>query len=258
MLGKLILFDLKASSRVLEPLHAALLLCTLAGRLFLAANLEETVPSLFLGLIFLFYFLLLFATVAITALFFIYWFYKNLFTDEGYLMHTLPAPAWMHIASKTIGMVIWHIIDTIVVGACMLILLFAFSPFADAFPALLRYVSAYLAYALDLQEWGMIALSVLLFLLSIVVHGMSAFLCIAVGQLFNRHRVLAAFIAYIVLSVIVSFASAFFLLAVAYDTMATDVYVTSSYLSELVSSLVLSILYFAGTNYLVSRKLNLE
>lgn len=140
----------------------------------------------------------------------------------------------------------------------MLILLFAFSPFADAFPALLRYVSAYLAYALDLQEWGMIALSVLLFLLSIVVHGMSAFLCIAVGQLFNRHRVLAAFIAYIVLSVIVSFASAFFLLAVGYDTMATDVYVTSSYLSELVSSLVLSILYFAGTNYLVSRKLNLE
>ena len=57
---------------------------------------------------------------------------------------------------------------------------------------------------------------------------------------------------------IVSFASAFFLLAVGYDTMATDVYVTSSYLSELVSSLVLSILYFAGTNYLVSRKLNLE
>ena len=139
MLGKLILFDLKASSRVLAPLHAALLLCTLAGRLFLAANLEETVPSLFLGLIFLFYFLLLFATVAITALFFIYWFYKNLFTDEGYLMHTLPAPAWMHIASKTIGMVIWHIIDTIVVGACMLILLFAFSPFADAFPALLCF-----------------------------------------------------------------------------------------------------------------------
>lgn len=211
-----------------------------------------------LALIFLFYFLLLVATVVISSFYFIYWFYKNLFTDEGYLMHTIPAPSWMHITSKTVGMILWQVIDLAVVVVCIFMLLFSFREFAEAFPQMMKYLSVFFTYYMDLEAWGAIALSVLIFLLSIIVHGLSAFMCIAIGQLFNRHRILAAFIAYIILSIAVSFISSFIMIAVGYDTMGSDTYLRFSYLSELFSSLVLSVIYFIVTNYLISRRLNLE
>lgn len=44
-------------------------------------------------------------------------FHKNLFTDEGYLMNTLPVPSYSHILCKLISGLVWYAITSIVVVA---------------------------------------------------------------------------------------------------------------------------------------------
>lgn len=58
--------------------------------------------------------------------FFFYRYYKNLFTDQGYLMHTLPVNTPDLIYSKLIIAVIWQYITGIVMSICVMVLFGAF------------------------------------------------------------------------------------------------------------------------------------
>ena len=58
------------------------------------------------------YILILSGLSMILTIYFAIRFYKNLYTDEGYLMHTLPVKPWMLIVSKlTIGTIWFYLID---------------------------------------------------------------------------------------------------------------------------------------------------
>lgn len=48
-------------------------------------------------------------------------FKENLFTDEGYLMHTLPVKASQHIWSKTFNAIVWGIFSAIMIVVGMLL-----------------------------------------------------------------------------------------------------------------------------------------
>ena len=72
------------------------------------------------------YILILSGLSMILTIYFAIRFYKNLYTDEGYLMHTLPVKPWMLIVSKlTIGTIWFYLIDLLLVGAITLITLIA-------------------------------------------------------------------------------------------------------------------------------------
>ena len=69
----------------------------------------------------LIYTLLIMTLMIVTVVMILQRFYKNLLKGEGYLMHTLPVPTWMLVASKTISSLIWvlyHNIDRICVCTC--------------------------------------------------------------------------------------------------------------------------------------------
>ena len=67
------------------------------------------------------YILILSGLSMILTIYFAIRFYKNLYTDEGYLMHTLPVKPWMLIVSKlTIGTIWFYLIDLLLVGAIYL------------------------------------------------------------------------------------------------------------------------------------------
>ena len=53
-------------------------------------------------------------------------FYKNLFTDEGYLTFTLPASREAILASKTINAMLWFIYESILIIVCVFIGLTAY------------------------------------------------------------------------------------------------------------------------------------
>ena len=82
------------------------------------------------------YILILSGLSMILTIYFAIRFYKNLYTDEGYLMHTLPVKPWMLIVSKlTIGTIWFYLIDLFLVGAITLITLIALPTMAYFSPA---------------------------------------------------------------------------------------------------------------------------
>lgn len=111
MLTNLIAFDLKNSARLLVPLHIALLIFTILGRITLGSDFLMQMPDEIFALLVIFYVMMVIVVGVISSFYFIYWFYKNLFTDEGYLMHTLPVRPWQLVASKLTGLFFWQVID---------------------------------------------------------------------------------------------------------------------------------------------------
>lgn len=112
MLGKLIKYDLISVSKILFPLHLALLVVTVLGRLSMALNLPQNAP-LIVSLMLMLYIFGIIAIGIITLVVLVMRFYKNLFTSEGYLMHTLPVKASQHLNSKLIVAVLWSILDCV-------------------------------------------------------------------------------------------------------------------------------------------------
>lgn len=89
----------------------------------MASNLTMLTMSLYL----MTFFIGLTATAFIVKYYFFWRYYKNLFTDQGYLMNTLPVKCTDLINAKLIVAVIWHYIINIVIGLGIIILIMCFS-----------------------------------------------------------------------------------------------------------------------------------
>jgi hypothetical protein len=117
MLGKLIKYEWKATARSFIPIYIAILLIALLNR---GAHLIE-VAALFNVSMFVMVGMFI-ALVAITIIVIIQRFHKNLFTDEGYLMFTLPVKATSIILSKLLISLFWGTLSIIVAIGAIFIL----------------------------------------------------------------------------------------------------------------------------------------
>ena len=93
MLSKLLRHEFRATGRIMLPVYALLLVscggCTLFGRL-LGRYPESTVLSVVQTVFATLFGVTTFGMLLLTLVLMVYRFYKNLMTDEGYLMFTLP------------------------------------------------------------------------------------------------------------------------------------------------------------------------
>lgn len=112
MLGKLLKYEFKATGRFIGIMYlAVLVVAAVSGFLGRSAIYEISDRSEMAFVIFMMiYVFLIFATILVTLVMIVERFYKNLLKGEGYLMHTLPVPTWMHVASKTISAFLWEVI----------------------------------------------------------------------------------------------------------------------------------------------------
>ena len=95
MLGKLMKHEFKTTSKVILPLYLILVVLTIFARIFAQSlftaensNIDSIGFGLFGGLSVILYILGLFAVSIASFIYLLVRFYKNLFGDEGYLMHT--------------------------------------------------------------------------------------------------------------------------------------------------------------------------
>lgn len=123
MLGKLIKYDLKSMNRFLIILHAFLLLIAVLLRVFVTSRiqLQTDEGSLLFAFAILAYVLAITGIAFGTAIVIAVRFYKNLFSDEGYLTWTLPVTPGTHLLAKTISGSIWSFIDNVLVFAALYI-----------------------------------------------------------------------------------------------------------------------------------------
>lgn len=124
MLGKLLKYELKRSARKFFPLVVGYMIVTLIFSLMLRYGDSVKSPNFLV----IFIVVCIAYGVAVVALFTVGFtisltnFHKTLFTDEGYLMLTIPVKPYYHIFTKFISSVIWSAASMIVFVLSLLLI----------------------------------------------------------------------------------------------------------------------------------------
>ncbi|NLJ95971.1 MAG: hypothetical protein GX321_02360, partial [Clostridiales bacterium] len=113
------------------------------------------------------------------------------------------------------------------------------------------------------KTYGLVIVEFILMIASSLIQSiLLIYVSIAVGHLFNGHRVLGSFVAYFVITTAVQIITTILMVIVArisgsnFESLETIPHVVFPF--TIVVSLLLSALYYISTNYIFSRKLNLE
>lgn len=261
MLGKLLKHEFYATGKNLLPIYGITLILSLLNRIIINIDVFDGPLEVVKGLMIAAYVISIIATLIVTAIIIILRFYKNLMTDEGYLMFTLPVKPLQLINSKLITSIIWIIVSVITVILSLLILLANsknIEYLKGFFEGMLYVFKAEFGdqYVLVMVEFGLIMV------ISIIQQILLIYVSIAVGHLFNGHKVLGSFAAYIVINTAVQIILTVLLFVLSRINPST--FEEASSVPEVVFpitiivGLTLCTLYYLSTNYIFSRKLNLE
>jgi len=258
MLTNLLKYELKASARLFLPMYGAVIVLAVFTRLFLAiggrdAFLYDSGGSVFMAMLAgIFSFLsgaLIVAMFVCTAILVIMRFYRNLMGDEGYLMFTLPVPVWMLTASKMLASGIWTIGSVLAAIFAILIL------FPGWFPGLISFADI-------IAEFPQFTVSFLIAITQAFGWVLIVYFSIAAGAyLWPKHRILGAFGAYLITTIIMQIIGVIIISQWLFIHELTGGASNQGW-EHLIGWLLLTIfsyaVFFVLTNLLLQRKLNLE
>lgn len=132
MLSKLIKYEWKDTWAVGTICSIVVLGLTLIGILVTKmdilkgrSRMDEVMGGFTATIIMLWFMMFIWGIIAmifIVKYYFFYRYYKNLFTDHGYLMNTLPVKSTELINAKLIVAIIWQYITSLVVSLCIFLL----------------------------------------------------------------------------------------------------------------------------------------
>ncbi len=261
MLNKLFKQELKATGRFLIPLYLILLVVSAFDRLVLNLDIFTGTMKIVPGLLTVAYVVSIIAVVIVTFVLMIMRFYKNLLGDEGYLMFTLPVRPDQHITVKLITSVMWTLFSLIAVFSSLFIA-FATSGTMRDIARIFRDVVTEMEKAFGGLSVVIVIEFIVVILLGLVMNILMIYVSIAIGQLFNGHRVLGSFGAYMAIYTVSQI-----ILAI---IMGIGGYALRNSLENLNSipgivlpigiliTLAFSAAYYYAINYLFRNKLNLE
>jgi hypothetical protein len=179
-------YEFKATARIFLPAYSAMLIMAVVSHLL--SGRQMNVPHIIsIALVSM----LIAAAFVITLILTIQRFYKNLLTDEGYLMFTLPVSTGRLIWSKLIVAAVWSIVCAVSVFAAVAIMAMNAGDFQSFMYALTHLGIRTFSEALLLAEFFLIVLTGLLCGILCI------YACMALSLLFNKHRVAIAFAIYI-------------------------------------------------------------
>ena len=121
MLGKLLKHEFKETSKRMLPLYLVLVVITILGRIvaqsiMISGNADSSTIMAIFNILSVFIYVVGLIVISIASyIYLIMRFYKNLFSNEGYLMHTLPVTSWQLLISKLVTAFIWFISETILI-----------------------------------------------------------------------------------------------------------------------------------------------
>lgn len=274
MLTKLIFHEWKDTFKVPALLLTITVLLSAASLVYFSvadqasADIDLNVRNFVL---YIAYILILSGLSMILTIYFAIRFYKNLYTDEGYLMHTLPVKPWMLIVSKlTIGTIWFYLIDLLLVGAITWITLIALPTMAYFSPEdLLELRTMFQSYHTIFTVPSILFLAIPVMIIGSVFSLLTIYASISLGQLFPSHKVLASILCYLGLSTVLSTAvmlltapataGVFIIQSTSANPMAdfASIY-WSIMLISLFANLILCVPAFWICNYVMKRCLNLD
>ncbi len=216
-----------------------------------------------MGLYMVLLYLGVFASAMVVAWYFFYRYYKHLFTDQGYLMQTLPVTSRDLILSKLIVAVIWQYLISIAIGISMIILFGSmFSTLGD-FTDIGKLFSE-IAAELKLQEIApaipLIIIGILIILIAPISTVLMQYTAIGIGQTSKKNKLLMAVLVMIGLNMALQFVMSYGMIPITL-TMPENPslgFVTCLALLALVVIAAAGVGLFFASKYFIDKKLNLE
>lgn len=268
MLSKLLKYELKATGRIFLPLFLALLVFAGITRLIspIGGQGEWATPAIISMVI---YIIIMVGMFVMTFIMMIQRFKNNLLSDEGYLMHTLPVKPWKHIVSKLFVSILWIVAS----GFAALISILIIALKRGDITRIARELAYFYHQSYDYLGASIYVLSFEIFIgilatLASVI--LIVYASIAIGHLFNQHKMLASFAAFIALSTLSQIL--FSLISLIPGTaFFPNMHISSPHDFVVLQSVIqlaiaygiaftgfLCAAYFAVTNFILSKRLNLE
>lgn len=280
MLGKLLKHEWKAVWKVPTLLIGILLLLAFASGLTFALPIWDSewigLPLSGIMLILLFYVTMIGVSLGIT-IYFAVRYYRNMYTDEGYLMHTLPVTPRQLLGSKIITMSSWNLIG--VIAEIVSFIVFGSVAFTTLAAREGRFAADVLEGIAELRDiwstpffegFGAFCVAIVCMLLTSAVSGtMMVIGAITLGQMVRGHRVLGAIGAYFAINAVFSVINMVVMLPFMVQVVANDKFLsnfeqspfafyTVTYASMAVVSVLVSVGLYFLCEYLLRRQLELE
>ncbi len=290
MFFKLCKYEFKSILRTLVPIYLAVIAVSFINmfmgvgslsngyynNLIQNINFGKDILDLFQAVSTFAYFGVMVALSVLTLIVIIQRFYKGLLCDEGYLMFTLPVKPWVLIAAKGTTALVMTIASGITAGISILMLLIGALGPVDFFAAVtspelwLKIGQLFQA----VPSWPLLMLEVLVI---IIFNGFSKlfhlYFSMSLGHLANRHRILMSVVAYIGISMVLSFISGFFMIIANtipfFQTLFNSIDFTSGVngfvlfmhlicSASIILCVIQSAVFFFGSERILSKYLNLE
>jgi len=164
----------------------------------------------------------------------------SVYERQGYLTLTLPVSEHQIILAKLLGAFLWSLLSAVVFILSIYIFLVTVDPqIIDIY--MIRY---FFGHYLD-----SIGLSLISYIFSTVAGILCIYLSISIGQLFNEYRTALAVVAYIVIQTILGFITLNLRIDFDYNWMISF---------EILKDLILSLVFYLGTYYILKNKVNLQ
>ncbi|MCL2671372.1 MAG: hypothetical protein FWF10_04980 [Clostridiales bacterium] len=260
MLGKLFKHDMRALSRwmrfvVLGIISLALLITvSIAIDTQYYDSIVQSIQVMVMGL----GVMGLYASVIITAVFVYVHYYRSMFSDEGYLTHTLPAKSWHILLSKLLSSLLWMFISTL--SLVLGVFIIAWVTVGDLYfiSSALRSIGEYVNAATVIMAPADLLISSVSGLLQI-------FLAITIGcAIANKHRFWAAFGIYAAISACSGLINSIFgfptfiTLMFSYDDANITNNANIMLMIDLIKNCAIATICFFWINRLLKRRLNLQ
>lgn len=281
MLGKLIKFEWRATYKLMAAVDLALVLLTLAGCCILNTDIFEQEGTFPIAVFLLALYALSLAAFGIaTLLFFYIRFYRNLFSAEGYFMHTLPVTPMQLLHSKLIVGYAWTVLNSVLTTLSIFALLASiFFHYAQIrgveslFQLLYGTSNAALPGKNFLDPfYGRFGYSVgqffsqflLLHLVSGFASLLTGYASILLGQLVEKYKRMASVGFYIVLYVINQIVCSIMIMVPAMQSLSGDggaiIYRYLKVIMDygIISQVIMGAIFYGGTVFLMRRRLNLD
>ncbi len=272
MLGKLLKYEFRATSRWYLPVYIAIITLAAILRVTMQISYRMDIMVLPMSVTAFLYALAVIAMCVMTVVLAVWRFFSSMTGPEAYMTFSLPVSVWLNVAVKALTAVIWTLASMVVGGISVLICTYYNGFIEDVLRAAKTFM---MTLQLTVGQFGgreftagnFTALMIFL-LFSAILQLFMIYLAIALGQLVRSHRILGAFGAYIILNLInrtltggaISIISLNFpkLWKMIQGWMLSVIAENGIMIASILITAALSAIYYALTCWLFERRLNLE
>lgn len=198
MLGKLLKHEFIATKRIYLPIYFVTIVLalivngfyTLQSRFFDEESSLSVISRIFIVFFIVIFILVLLCCMISGTVISLYRFYKNVFTDEGYLTNTLPVKPINILLSKLITGIVWSI-----AGVVVFILSIFLSDF-DLWKEISKNINISVVTDFLSDNVLFIAALAVFSLISLILTLSMAYMAVAIGNFANNHKAALSILVY--------------------------------------------------------------